>query len=577
MAKAKNEWGSRLGVIMAVAGSAVGLGNFLRFPGLAAEYGGGAFMIAYAISFLIIGLPIGWAEWAMGRYAGQAGYNSAPGAFAYIVRHPAAKYLGIIGVIVPVVIYMYYVVIEAWCIGYAFKFWTGDVDLQTTAETKGLFASFTGAAADASALRFSWDVALPWLMAVFVFNFWLIYRGISKGIEMLCNVAMPVLMVLAVVVLIRVLTLGAPDPAKPHDSVINGLGYLWNPTKTLVVKVDAAAGEKPREVIGAAAIAEAEQEVAASGGALKIVKRGVGEQLANPDLWLAAASQIFFSLSVGFGVIIVYASYMKRRDDVVLSGLTASSANEFCEVALGGLITVPAGVAFLGTTAIAGVAGSSVGLGFNVLPLVFAKMPLGMFFGGAFFFMLFLAAVTSSISMLQPGIAFLEEALGVGRKVSVTILGMMTLFGCGFVMYFSGDLKALDTLDFWVGTMLIFILATIQILIFGWVWGVDKGLKEAHQGAAVRIPGFFRPVLKWVCPGFLLTVFGYWLMKNLFSAGGEPSSYITDLVGEKQSLPAQLSVALLVAVAVFFVLLTARSKAYAAAEKGHSQNVTPKD
>ncbi len=574
MSQSKNEWGSRLGVIMAVAGSAVGLGNFLRFPGLAAEYGGGAFMIAYAISFLIIGLPIGWAEWAMGRYAGQAGYNSAPGAFAYIVRHPVAKYLGIIGVIVPVVIYMYYVVIEAWCIGYAFKFWTGHVALRTTEETKGLFASFTGAAADASALKFSLEAALPWLLAVFVFNFWLIYRGVSRGIEKLCNLAMPSLILLAVIVLIRVLTLGAPDPSRPHDSVINGLGYLWNPTKTLVVKAEPAPGEKPREVIGAAAIAEAEKEVAASGGALKLVKRGVGEQLANPDLWLAAASQIFFSLSVGFGVIIVYASYMKRRDDVVLSGLTASSANQFCEVSLGGLITVPAGVAFLGTTAIASVAGSSVGLGFNVLPLVFSKMPLGMFFGGMFFFMLFLAAVTSSISMLQPGIAFLEEAMGVGRKVSVTILGMLTAFGCGFVMYFSGDLKALDTLDFWVGTMLIFILATAQIIIFGWVWGVDRGLAEAHEGAVIRIPAFFRPVLKWICPGFLLAVFTYWLMKNLFGAGGEPSGYITDLAGEKSSLPAQLSVALVVAVAAFFALLTARSRAYAKAQKGESNSRT---
>lgn len=87
-----------MGVVMSVAGSAVGLGNFLRFPGLAAQSNGRAFMIAYAISFLIIGLPIGWAEWAMGRYA------------------------GIIGVIIPVVIYTYYVILEPWCIGYAANF-----------------------------------------------------------------------------------------------------------------------------------------------------------------------------------------------------------------------------------------------------------------------------------------------------------------------------------------------------------------------------------------------------------------------------------------------------------------------
>ncbi|MCB1078560.1 MAG: sodium:calcium symporter, partial [Verrucomicrobiae bacterium] len=112
----REKWSSRLGVILAVSGSAVGLGNFLRFPGQAAQYGGGAFMIAYFISFLLIGLPICWAEWGMGRAAGQKGYNSCPGIFNYIGRHPAAKYAGVIGVIIPVIIYMYYVTIEAWCL-----------------------------------------------------------------------------------------------------------------------------------------------------------------------------------------------------------------------------------------------------------------------------------------------------------------------------------------------------------------------------------------------------------------------------------------------------------------------------
>jgi len=155
---------------MAVAGSAVGLGNFLRFPGLAAQYGGGAFMLAYAISFLIIGLPIGWAEWAMGRYAGQMGYNSAPGAFACITRSRLGKFIGIIGVIVPVVIYMYYVFIESWCIGYAANFWSGNLHLKDASETVGYFAAFTGAGADAAAMSFSFDRALPWLLAAAVFT-----------------------------------------------------------------------------------------------------------------------------------------------------------------------------------------------------------------------------------------------------------------------------------------------------------------------------------------------------------------------------------------------------------------------
>jgi SNF family Na+-dependent transporter len=343
-----------------------------------------------------------------------------------------------------------------------------------------------------------------------------------------------------------------------------------------VERAQPADGEKTlvREVVGAASIAEAEKEVAASGGALKLVTITPWQQLKNPLLWMAAAAQIFFSLSVGFGVIIVYASYLKKQDDVVLSGLTASSANEFCEVALGGLITVPAAVAFLGLASVAGQ--GTFGLGFTVLPLVFAKMPFGAFFGGAFFFMLFLAAITSSISMLQPGIAFLEEAMNVGRKVSVTILGLLTTFGTGFVVYFT-----LDTLDFWVGTFLIFILATIQIIVFGWHWGIERGLREAHQGASIRIPSFFGPIMKWICPVFLLAIFAMTVLTSLFGFDlnsmtfGAPSAYVMDLIGGTKdgkavgtNQAAQLSVVLVVVVAIFFSLLSARSKAYQRAEQG---------
>src|SRR5690606_950429 len=123
------------------------------------------------------------------------------------------------------------------------------------------------------------------------------------------------------------------------------------------------------------------------------------------------------------------------------------------------------------------------GLGFNVLPLVFANMPFSQFFGFAFFGLLFLAAITSSLSMLQPGIAFLEEGLGLNRKQSVALLGLLTAIGCLFVVYFSQDLKALDTIDFCVGTFVLFVMATILISVFGWVIGVDVGWREAHRGA----------------------------------------------------------------------------------------------
>jgi SNF family Na+-dependent transporter len=195
---------------------------------------------------------------------------------------------------------------------------------------------------------------------------------------------------------------------------------------------------------------------------------------------------------------------LKRKDDVVLSGLTASSMNEFFEVCLGGLITIPAAFVFLGVAA--GTFGT-FGMGFVALPNVFALMPAGRVFGFLWFVMLFLAAITSSLSMLQPVIAFFEEGLGLKRHASVAFLGLITALGSGFVIYFSKDMMALDTLDFWAGTMLIFVLAMIQSFLYAWVLGIDRGEKEMHEGAHLRIPRFVQYVLKFITPLYLLIIF----------------------------------------------------------------------
>jgi SNF family Na+-dependent transporter len=541
----------------------VGLGNFIRFPGQAAQFGGGAFMTAYAISFLIIGLPIGWAEWAMGRYAGQRGYHSAAGVFHCLVPWRGSKYIGVIGAIIPLVIFMYYVVIEAWTLGYTVRFVRALFDpalrFASVADSQAYFARFVGSAADGSALRPDIDTLLPWLVVVSAINLVLIYRGLSAGIQKVCEIGMPVLVVLSLVVLARVLTLGTPDPAFPERNVSTGLGYMWNPGKTLVVGED---GRTVAEVVDPQPIRQRERAEAlaeATPGA-KVVRRTMLAQLADPDLWLAAAGQIFFSLSVGFGVILVYASYCGPRDDIVLSGLTASATNEFCEVALGGLITLPAAVAFLG---VAGVAGQGTfGLGFNVLPIVFSSMPAGSLFGALFFFVLFIAAITSSLSMLQPGIALLEEALGIGRKGSVGLLGTLTALGTGFVAWFSRDLKALDTLDFWVGTFLIFVLAMIQIILFGWGFGIDRGWEELHRGGALRLPSCFRPVFRFLCPIFLVTIFVLWVLKNIVGLGRtEPSGYVVDLF-EKTQPVAWMSLGLVAVVSVGLAVTIASSKRY---------------
>jgi neurotransmitter:Na+ symporter, NSS family len=478
MSEQKQEWATRFGVILAVAGSAVGLGNFLRFPGQAAANGGGAFMIPYFCALLFLGLPIGWAEWTMGRYGGLKGFHSAPGVMGVIGRGAIARYLGSMGVLIPLAVSFYYTYIEAWCLGYTWKYLTGGIGVPAgdsvaaqTAVAAQFYREFTGRDANGILFGGSYSTVVFWVLT-FAINVWLVYRGISKGIEKLCSWAMPTMAVCALIVLIRVLTLGTPDPSLPDQNVVNGLGYMWNPNF---------------------------------------------EALRNPQTWLAAAGQIFFTLSVGFGVIINYASYLKRRDDVALSGLTASATNEVFEVGFGGLITLTAAFVFLGLNGtIAAVQGGTFGLGFTTLPVVFAHMgPLGNVIGAVWFFMLFLAAITSSISMYQPSLAFFQEALGWTRRSANLLMVAVCLVGSFLVIYYSRGGIFWSTIDDWVGTLLLFVLAMVQIICFSWVFGIERGWREAHVGAHIRIPGFYKFIMQYLAPLYLIVVFVAFCSQNL--------------------------------------------------------------
>jgi NSS family neurotransmitter:Na+ symporter len=480
----QENWSTRVGVILAVTGSAVGLGNFLRFPGLAAKYEGGTFMIPYLVALLLLGLPIAWAEWSMGRYGGVRGFHSTPGIFRALWKNRAAPYLGVLGLIVPVVIYMYYVFIESWCLGYAWHYLTGAMELGKSPEAYGaFFQNYVGLAENGSLFADMTGAPLVFLMLCVALNFFLINRGLTRGIELFCLWAMPLLAVCAVLVLARVLTLGTPDPSQPELNVLNGLGQMWN---------------------------------------LNTGSSTLWQSLANGKMWMEAAGQIFFSLSVGFGVIITYASYMRKNDDIALSATTAAAGNEFFEVSLGGLITIPAAFIFLGA---AGAVGGTFALGFNTMPLVFEHMPLGRLVGFLWFFLLFLAAITSSLSMLQPAIAFLQEGLGLTRTRAAALLCGVGSAGTMFVVWFSKNLVALDTFDFWIGTFCIFLLGSVQTFIFGWVFGPQRGLRELDRGASLRVPRVFGFVIKYISPVYLGVIFVVWAWQNV---GGYVQSFRED-------------------------------------------------
>lgn len=566
MAKAalKQEgWGSQIGVILAVAGSAVGIGNFLRFPGQAALYGGGAFMVAYLVSLVLLGVPMAWVEWTLGRKGGGQGFSSFAGVLSRLWKNPIAKHVGAVGVLIVLGIYMYYAYIEAWLLGYSINFLADGMTFDSPDEAVGFWLDFIGFKENGSAWKMGIDSVAPYLVGVLLLNFYFIFRGVSKGVELFCKYTVPAIIGIGIIVLIKVLTLGTPDGTMPERSIDNGLGYLWNPTKLVLEVQDVDTGKwvEDHEVLGDLEYERAEAAIAKNPEHVRMREVGLIEQLKKPKLWLAAASQVFFSLNVGFGVIIVYASYLKKDDDVVVSSLCAASANTFCEVVLGGLITIPAAFAFLG---LAGIAGQGLFcLGFHALPMVFAQMPMGNLFGFLFFFLLFLAAMSSVLAMLQASSVFLKEALGLGHKAAVSLLFVVSTAGVLAMSWFSEGATMMGTYDFWVGNFLVYVVSMVMIWVFGWVIGIEAGFEEAHKGAAVKIPGFFKIIIKWISPVFLLGVFVLWLVFDVLGIEGEGmDSRITDLVGPEADPLAQAAFISLAVLGLLLCLLAGRAKRF---------------
>jgi SNF family Na+-dependent transporter len=466
--KKREQWGSRMGLILAVAGNAIGLGNFLRFPVQAASNGGGAFMIPYFIFFLLVGIPLMWMEWGIGRYGGKFGHGSSPGMFDVLWNNKISKYFGALGLFVSTVIMIYYTYIESWTLGYSFlsiaKSYFG---LQNFDMMKSFLYSYQGR--ETSQFFDGYITAYIFFLITFILNFWVLYKGISKGIEKLAKIAMPLLFLFAIIIAIRVITLGTPDPTHPENSIANGFGFIWNPDFS---------------------------------------------KLDDPKVWLAAAGQIFFTLSLGMGTIHAYASYLKPKDDIALSGLATASTNEFAEVILGGSIAIPLSVAFFGiatTTAMA--KGGSFDLGFASMPLVFEKIPFGEFFGFLWFLLLFFAGITSSVAMGQQVMAFLEDEFGFSRKKSTIVFGSFVFLSIQFVIFFL-KYGYLDEMDYWAGTFGLVVFALIESIIFMWIFGAEKAWDEISSGAEIKIPRIFFYIMKYITPTLLLIVMVWWLIND---------------------------------------------------------------
>ena len=269
---------------------------------------------------------------------------------------------------------------------------------------------------------------------------------------------------------IRVSTLGTPDPVNNPDwSVAKGFAFLWNPDFSM---------------------------------------------LGDPKIWLAAAGQVFFTLSVGMGSLHAYASYIKPKDDIALSGLSTAGINEHAEVVLGANISIPVAVAFFGLAVTQEIAaGGSFNLGFVAMPIIFQKIPLGEFFGFLWFFLLFFAGITSTVAMAQPLISFIEERFNISHNKATTYIGIFIFISLHFVFFFF-EYGVVDEMDYWAGTFILVIIALIEVIIFAWMFGIDKGWKEINTGSDIKIPIIFKYIIKYVTPFFLLVILISWTIQD---------------------------------------------------------------
>jgi NSS family neurotransmitter:Na+ symporter len=443
-----------MGLVLAMAGNAIGLGNLLRFPVQAAQNGGGAFMIPYLVALLFLGLPLMWVEWSMGRWGGARGQGTPPGIFELILKSRWGRYLGLLGLWIPLTVGSYYVFITSWTLAYSIFSLFGSYEGITDRAGMGEFLG--------NYIAGDWQwLAIGIFCVTVLINMIVSARGIAGGIEKWARLLMPTFVVFAILLMARIFTLGAP--VNPEWTVSGGLGFIWNPNF---------------------------------------------EQLGNPSIWLAAAGQVFFTLSIGMGAILCYASYIRPDDDVALSGVATASFNEIAEVIIGGSLAIPLAFMFFGPAGTAEIAqGGAFDLAFYSLPLVFQKLPLGNYLGTVWFLLLFFAAMTSTIAISQPVIALMRDGFGWSpKKAAIAVWSALFAFSIPTVL---GN-GYLDELDFWGATFALSVGALIEIILWAYVLGPRNALNELRRGAKMKVGGWFMALIAVIAPVGLVTLLISW-------------------------------------------------------------------
>jgi SNF family Na+-dependent transporter len=460
MTKVKEGWGTRVGLVLAMAGNAVGLGNFLRFPVQAINNGGGAFIIPYLVSFLVMGIPLLWIEWSMGRFGGKHGHHSAPFMFDTLTKQRLWKYFGVFGIWTNLAVAAYYCYIESWTLSYVMHSLGRSFEGLSQSEVAQFFINYTTISTSSTGIPFE---AVIFYILCLALNTFILSRGLSGGVERTARIVMPLLLLFGAFLAIRGLTLGTSGATEAHPdaSAWDGLNFLWTPQF---------------------------------------------DSLANPKVWLAAAGQIFFTLSVGMGTVHCYAAYVKAKDDIALNAMSAGWMNEFVEVVLGSSIVIPIAAGYLGLDWVRENAG--FGMAFQTMPFLFENWGpfLAPLAGLLWFGLLFFAGITSSLAMGTPWMGFMEDEYGWSRHRSAWSFGSFVLvLGLPTVLFY--HYGVFWEYDYWAGTVSLVVFALAEAIVFSWVFGIDKGWREIITGADIRVPGIYKYIIKYVTPLFLLSVF----------------------------------------------------------------------
>lgn len=402
-------FGSRNMFILAAIGSAVGLGNIWRFPYVAYENGGGAFIVPYVIAVVCAGIPLLFFDYAIGhRYGG-----SAPLSMARISRW--LESIGWWQVLICFIIGIYYAVIVAWAAMFMIYSVTGAWgddpngfffgDFLQVSETVGFTGEFVP--------HIFWPSLLVWAVTFIV-----IFLGVNKGIAGANLIFMPLLVIMFLIMVVQALFL---------PGAMQGLDALFTPDWSA---------------------------------------------LARGEVWAAAVGQIFFSLSVGFGIMITYASYLKRKSDLTGSGMVVGFSNSAFEILAG--IGVFAALGFMAQaagTSVDETATSGIGLAFVAFPTIISQAPMGELIGVLFFGSLVFAGFTSMVSIIEVVVAGVRDKLGLTRQVAaIAVIVPMAIISL-LLFPTTAGLYFLDVFDWFVNQYGIMAAAFVAIVCVGWICG----------------------------------------------------------------------------------------------------------